>query len=146
MNWGKGIIVTFILFAALVITMAVISMKQEVGLVAPDYYKQEIAYQDQIDRINNYNALKEKPVVKIDRSRREVVLKFPESSAALIQSGELQLFRPSKTGIDQTHRIRLNEKGEQRINVSQYLKGRWKVKLSWEMNAIGYYNEIAINI
>ena len=148
MNWGKGIFITFVLFAALMTTMAVISMRQEVGLVAPDYYKQEIAYQDQIDRINNYNQLAEKPRVSVDRISSDVVLSFPKSMSSSIQKGELKLYRPSTTGVDQVYKLELDEAGEQRINISQSLKGRWKVMLYWESNknSIQYYNEVAINL
>jgi len=146
MNWGKGIIVTFIVFAGIVTTMVVISMKQEVGLVAPDYYKQEIAYQGQIDRIKNFNLLVEKPSVNVDRTTYEVVIVFPEAQLQLIRSGEVQLFRPSHTGLDQLYELKLDSHGEQRIKVSQLLKGMWKVKLSWKGNHEEYYNETIINL
>ena len=146
MNWGKGIIIAFIIFAGLVITMVIISMKQEVGLVAPDYYKQEIAYQDQIDRINNYETLKEKPVIRIDRNTRQLVLKFPQLLRTSMQNGRLELFRPSTSRVDEKYPLQLNEDGEQRINVSNLLRGRWKVKLFWETHSLEYYNEVAINL
>jgi hypothetical protein len=146
MNWGKGIFVTFIIFTGILVTMVVISMKQEVGLVAPDYYKQEIAYQKQIDRINNYNSLTEKPMVSVDRSSNDLVLKFSESGMKSVKSGEVHLFRPSHTGADQKHLLKLNDNGEQRINISQLLRGRWKVNLSWQGNTKEYYDELSINL
>ena len=146
MNWGKGIFITFIIFAGIMTTMVVISMRQEVGLVAPDYYKQEIAYQDQIDRMNNYNQLTEKPSVSVDRTTSEVVVSFPKSQINLIEGGEIQLFRSSQTGLDQSFELKLDELGEQRIKVSQFLKGKWKVKLFWKGNTEEYYNEVTINL
>ncbi len=148
MNWGKGIIISFIIFAGILTVMVVISMKEEVGLVAPDYYKQEITYQDQIDRMNNYNQLVEKPRVRIDRVSNEIVLNFPMSMTSSIENGEVHLFRPSTAKLDQKYTIKLGEAGEQRINISQLIKGRWKVKLYWESssNSLQYYNEVAINL
>ena len=144
MNWGKGITVTFIIFAGLVTTMVVISMKQEVGLVATDYYKQEIAYQEQIDRINNYNVLEEKPSVTVDGRNSEVVLKFPKEITDTMLKGEFQLFRPSKMGVDKMYLLQLDDSGVQRVNVANFLKGRWKVKLNWSTNSKQYYHEYSI--
>jgi hypothetical protein len=146
MNWGKGIIVTFIVFAGIVTTMVVISMKQEVGLVAPDYYKQELAYQEQINRINNFNQLVEKPTILVDRATSEIVIEFPEANVNTITAGQVQLFRPSETGMDQLYELTLGGNGEQRILVSKLLKGRWKVKLSWQEDEVGYFNERSINL
>lgn len=146
MNWGKGIIITFIIFAGILTTMVVISMKQEVGLVAPDYYKQEIAYQEQIDRVNNYSQLEEKPSLSVDRNDLDVVIAFSKGQFQSITSGEVLLFRPSHMGLDELHKLKLDSKGEHRINVSQLLKGRWKVKFSWQMNDKEYYNETSINL
>ena len=59
MNWGTKITLSFIAFVGIIITMVVISMRQDISLVAKDYYVQEIAYQDQIDRIRNNHDLGE---------------------------------------------------------------------------------------
>jgi len=148
MNWGKGIVLSFVLFLCVIVTMVVISMRQEVGLVAPDYYKQEIAYQDQIDRMNNYNQLAEKPSITIDRANQHLVVNFPPSLTSQVSKGEIQIFRPSTTGIDKKLELSLDSNGEQRIDLNQMLKGRWKAKLFWQGDSEEqqYYNETAINI
>ena len=72
MNWGTKIVFSFIAFAGLIITMVVISMRQDVSLVAKDYYVQEIAYQDQIDKIQNQKALESEPTIKLSQEFVEV--------------------------------------------------------------------------
>ena len=148
MDWGKRIIIAFVVFVGLVTIMVTICMQQEVGLVASDYYKQEMVYQDQIDRINNYQHLTDKPSISVDRNSSEVMLKFPQSLISYIQNGEIEFFRPSSTDLDQTYILQLDESGEQRISISEFLKGRWKVKLYWQSNTNfrQYYNEVAINL
>jgi len=84
MNWGTGIVIAFVCFAGVLATIVTISMKQDVGLVAKDYYKQEIAYQDQIDRKTNYNQLERKPVIKLDASKNHIEL--PENPLENIET------------------------------------------------------------
>lgn len=145
MNWGKGIIITFVLFAALLTTMAVISMRQEVGLVAPDYYKQEIAYQDQIDRINNYGKLIEKPDISLDDDRNNVLVRFPAAMRSANLKGVVHLYRSSTSKLDQKYDLLLDAYGEQRINIEGLISGIWKVKLKWNDGRQAYYTEVIIN-
>jgi len=64
MNIGKWIVVAFVLFAAFIGTLVVVCVRQDVSLVSRDYYRQELAYQNQIQRLNNTAALLEKPVIR----------------------------------------------------------------------------------
>ena len=56
MNWGKWIIVSFVLFAAFIGILVVICVRQDISLVSKNYYQEELAYQQQIDRMNNGTA------------------------------------------------------------------------------------------
>lgn len=146
MNWGTGIVIAFVCFAGVIATIVTISMKQDVGLVAKDYYKQEIAYQDQIDRKTNYNQLDRKPVIKLDATKKYIELWFPEELASKMADGELLLFRPSTSKWDKKYRIALNEGGEQRINIQPLATGMWRVKVNWTtMTDKQYYTEMIIN-
>ena len=58
MNWGTRIIIMYVGFVALIITLVVVSMRQQVDLVTPDYYAKELKYQTNIDKTKNYNELK----------------------------------------------------------------------------------------
>ena len=51
MNWGNKIMLSFSVFVAIIITMVVVSMKQDVFLVSEDYYDKEVKYQNQIDKM-----------------------------------------------------------------------------------------------
>ena len=51
MDWGKGILLTIIAFVGFIMTLVVISVRQDdIHLVAENYYEKEIKYQDQIER------------------------------------------------------------------------------------------------
>lgn len=48
MNWGKGIAIFLVLFIGFILTLAIILMQANTDLVGEDYYKKEIAYEDEI--------------------------------------------------------------------------------------------------
>ena len=141
MNWGARIVVSFIVFAAIIISMVVISMNQDINLVAEDYYKQEIEYEDQIQRIRNTQALQDSPEINLVRANPSVVIQFPKNLSENIKEGYVHLFRPSDSNLDKKYYLKLDETGSQQISLAGYSKGLWKVKLYWEDQDLEYYLE-----
>ncbi|MEO9967076.1 MAG: FixH family protein [Reichenbachiella sp.] len=139
MNWGKSIVVAFVLFAGLIITMVVISMKHDVNLVDPNYYEEELAYQDQIDRIQNYQDLALKP--EIVKTTDQIILIFPSELADLMNSGEIHFFRPSDHAVDQRMKIKLDNENKQAFSISGFGRGLWKTKLRWTAGDKEYFSE-----
>ncbi len=141
MNWGYRIVLSFIVFIGIIVTMVVISMKQDVGLVSEDYYKQEIAYQDQIDRIKRTKALKKQPVIEVHHETGAIEVTLPQED---IQDGEVWLFRPSDDQMDK--KIQLPSKGSIQIPIKEMPAGRWQVKVLWSHKGLEYYTENSIFI
>jgi hypothetical protein len=52
MSWGTKIAFLYLSFATMIGVMVYKSVTQSVDLVAPNYYEQELKYQDKIDGIN----------------------------------------------------------------------------------------------
>ena len=77
MNWGWKICILYSGFALLTLTMVFFAMNQEVFLVSDDYYKQEIEYQGQIDKMENARALSEPLVISYDSLSKNLVIIFP---------------------------------------------------------------------
>lgn len=140
MNWGIKIIVAYVCFGALVASLVIISMKQDISLVAKDYYKQEIAYQDQIERISNYKNLEKTPEMSLDKANASLILSFPKEIKE-VKSGSLLLFRPSKASMDQEFELRLNDDLQQIFTIGHLSTGLWKVRLSWLAGDKEFYNE-----
>lgn len=139
MNWGKSIVLAFVLFAGLIITMVVMSMQYDVNLVAPDYYEEELAYQDQIDRITNFENLENKP--SLDKSDGQIILTFPADLAGNINNGEILFFRPSDHKVDRKFALKLDSSNQQVFAASILSKGLWKAKLKWTAGTKEYYTE-----
>ena len=144
MNWGTKIVISFIAFIGVIFTLAYISMGQDINLVADDYYAQELAYEDQIQRIKNTQGLSERPTLVVDKKAKQAHLVFPEGLKEKIDEGEVQLYRPSNAAFDKKVTIALNEDGVQTIDVSSLVRGLWKAKITWEYRNTEYYQEVSL--
>ena len=125
--------------------MVFISMNQDINLVAEDYYRQEIAYEDQINRERNTSKLEKAPTIKLDRSNQLVIVEFPVELISKLQEGNIHMFRPSDSNLDKRFRLNLNEEGIQAISISGQPKGLWRIKLLWRDTNLEYYQEQILN-
>lgn len=141
MNWGVKIAIGLSIFMGITIAMVIYSFQQDVHLVAEDYYKQEIAYQDQIEKIRNTQKLPEKPAIRYRNVDNIVEITFPTAFLSKKIRGEVVFFRPSNAGMDKKYEIKLDESGKQYINVASLINGNWKVKISWNDLNLDYYDE-----
>ena len=144
MNWGAKIVLSFVCFFGVIFTMAYISMNQDINLVADNYYEQELAYEDQIERIKNTQGLSEKPQMVLDRVEREARLVFPNELIGKVSEGKVHFFRPSNSALDKEFTIVLDQEGFQAFDISAFPAGLWKAKVSWEWKNREYYEEITI--
>ena len=141
MNWGFKIVISFLAFMAIIISMVVICMRQDVSLVAPDYYKQEIAYQSHIDKQKNAILAADKMEFTYNKGDEQFSLVSKEYA-----EGELHLYRPSDATKDVKVPFIVNS-GEQATITSKGLeKGLWKAKLTWQKGEKTYYLEKTVVI
>jgi len=120
------------------------AMTREVNLVTEDYYKVELAYEEQIERLKNTQGLLEKPTFKISKDRKFVELNFPE--ALVPDKGQLTLYRPSDFTQDRKYKLELDGRNKQIYMTSGLIPGFWKAKLLWEIGENSYFLEFAIII
>jgi hypothetical protein len=139
MNFGKWIVVAFILFALFIGTLVAVCLRQEVSLVSKNYYQEELAYQDQIERISNTNHLAEKPRI----AKREGQLHVTFNNDLKIQKGQLKLFCPSNPKMDKEYSISGNA---QLFDITSLHPGMYKAKLLWSMGGKEYFLEQVIYI
>ena len=142
MNFGKWIVVAFVLFAMFIGTLVTVCVRQDISLVSPNYYNEELKYQDQITRINNTNQLSEKPV--ITREGNNLQVKFgPQIN---LQKGELTLFCPSDPKMDRVFTLQPNSGSTQFVDLNSLRHGMYKAKLLWTMDDKEYFIEETIYI
>ncbi len=142
MHWGNKIIVSFILFITVLFTLVYISLNTEFSLVSENYYEQELAYQDQIDRETNVLNLEEAPEFQIDRELQQVIIRFPKTISQQVKEGKVKFYRASNARYDQDFALLLNDKHEFAMKIDQLLRGAWKIQLTWSDGIKEYYKEL----
>nr|MBI1229578.1 nitrogen fixation protein FixH [Cytophagales bacterium] len=141
MNWGNGIVVVFVVFAAIMISMVTICMKKDdLHLVTQNYYQEEIKYQEHIEKVSNASTLAYQ-ALRFDREQNSVSIKLPKGANA-----ELHLFRPSDARLDQKLKVNIADENATVVDLSKLKSGYWKLKLTWTSEGKSYYQEQKITI
>lgn len=143
MNWGTRIVIMYLGFVALIVTMVVVSMRQQVDLVTPDYYAKELKYQTNIDKANNHNQLNSS--LKCSVVDGNIVINFPEEHKSESITGEVLVYKPSDAKSDKIISIEAVN-GQMSIPSSVFSKGMYKVKIDWTVNDKSFYFEQVINL
>ena len=91
MNWGKGIIIFMASFMTFILWMVFTLMSNNTDLESEDYYKKEIAYEQEIQAQRNANDAKEK--VKVSDNKDFIILQFPLEEK--IDTVSVEFFKPN---------------------------------------------------
>ena len=137
-NWGTGIVLAFIGFIAFILYFVVSMMandKYDHDLVADDYYKQELEYQNDIDKEENAKALLEN--VSYKRTKEGIIISFPSNLEPKDIKGKVFLYRPSNKQLDFETTISLS-KSHLLIPDSRLVGGRWNIKIDWQYSGESY--------
>jgi len=97
MNWGIGIIIFMASFMAFILWMVFTLMSKNTDLESEDYYKKEIAYEQEIQAQRNANDAIEK--VKISENKEFIILQFPSKDK--IDTVSVEFFKPNDKKGDQ---------------------------------------------
>lgn len=145
-GWPGGIIIIYILFATGLIGIVFYSQTNNIQLVSNNYYEKTLHFENQIQASNNVQALAEKPVIGIDRTKNELVISLPSIFNAQEISGEIGFFRPSDSSMDYKIALKLNSDNKQFVVVKNTLAGKWRIFLKWNDGIKDYFYEQVINI
>lgn len=142
MNWGQWIIVAFLFFAVFIGGLVYVCVREDISLVSSEYYQDELLYEQQIVRINNANALVLKPILQVVGD--SLILNYAD--ADYIQSGQLQLFRPSDASLDKTFSLMQDDSIVRYFNLVTFPAGMYKARMKWEMSGKEYFIEKIIHL
>ena len=143
MNWGKSIVLSFVLFAIFIGTLVTVCVRQDIALVSNDYYKQELNYQHQMETEQNTNKLTSKPEISIE-ANGELVIHFTELHS--IENGEINLYAPGDIRRDRKFPLVKSSGNVHTISTAGLEKGKYKVVMRWSMFDNDYYYEQLIII
>ena len=143
MNWGKSIVLSFILFAAFIGTLVTVCLRQDISLVSKDYYKEELQYDKQLTRLKNVSQLASKPVIKV-LENKTIQITFDRFDD--MEKGELRLFRPSDSSKDKKYVIVPTSNATLEFPTTDLIPGMYRAKMQWTMNGKEFFLEEVIFI
>lgn len=134
-NWGTKIFLAYGLFVVFMLTMVYLCTLQHYDLVTPDYYAQELKYQEVIDGKNNLEALGKK--VEINQTANLVSVQLPTDITD--GKGEVKFYRPDNASLD--FNMTLSEGNTVMVPAAKLKTGLYKVKSVWMHDGKRYYDE-----
>ncbi|WP_136482027.1 FixH family protein [Cognatitamlana onchidii] len=137
-NWGTGIVLAFIGFISFILYFIItmnVNEDFDHELVTEDYYAEELAYQKDIDKLNNAKTLKEN--ISYKRTENGLLIKFPSSLDYNNITGNVFLYRPSNKQLDFETPISLSNP-YLLIPDKRLVDGRWNIKIDWQYKGKSY--------
>jgi nitrogen fixation protein FixH len=137
-NWGTGIVIAIALFMTFILVLVYkMTMNQDYNhdLVVEEYYKKELAFQEEINAEENALSLSER--IKGKKVDDGWLLTFPKEIEGSKIEGSVFLYRPSNKQLDFDFSIELSG-----LNLlipdERLLDGRWNITVEWEYNGEPY--------
>lgn len=131
-TWGTGIVIAMLAFMIFILSFVYKSIAMDEyqhELVSEDYYKEELHYQEEIDKLNNSNSLSKN--IELVNSKEGILVSFPEDIEQESIVGSIYFQRLSNEKLDFTEQIKLTNH-QQLIPVEKLVSGKWIIKIDWE--------------
>lgn len=143
-NWGTKVMLVFSFFASAMILLVIISMRQKIQMVAKDYYKDELRYQQVIDATSLANKLSEK--IKVFKEGSSLIIQLPNEMYNKSIQGKILFYCASESANDQQIKMEPDTSGKQSIPISQFKPGNYTIKIEWQKGGKDYYAEQFITL
>ena len=140
MNWGKGIAIALTLFIGFIVYLVVVLVSHKVDLESDDYYQREIAYENEIQAMNN--AAKLKDAIKLDEDESNIIIQIP--SEASFENVKVYFSRPNDINLDKEFKV---EGTKTFLIPKEELKaGQYNVSISYTQDKENYLQKNKIFI
>ena len=143
-TWGHKLILVFLAFGTMMTYMVYRSTKTNYDLVSPEYYKDEIAYQQVIDGAARAGKLSGK--VSVSQSDNVLAIRFPGEMRNSSLKGSALFYCSFDARRDKKILLDTGPDAVQEIDSRQFVPGYYILKLSWSSRDEQYYSEQPILI
>ncbi len=143
-NWGTGIVVAMVLFMIFILQFVyrvTFVDKYDHHLVSDDYYKDELHYQKEIDKLNRTLELGEK--VEFTNTPEGLLIRFPADLKGEKIEGTVFFKRYSNEKLDFTEEILLEEHAMY-VSKDKLLPGKWEIKVEWKYKDQDYLTKESV--
>lgn len=138
--WPLGIVITLVIFAGFIVTIAIYISGKNVDLESKDYYLQSVEYSDIIDMKNAFEGLDEKPSFNTQETGK-LTINFPSSYWSKVDSGKVSFYKPDNASLDFESKFNKPMASSFSILTDKRKVGTWKIKFTFSMNNMIFYTE-----
>ena len=136
-TWGTGAFIFFGVFVLFMLGLVYLTTQQINELVTEDYYEKELDFKEVLKKKERTNLLSEQLTWTIENN--ELIVSFPNEIGKNI-SGKIIFFKPSSQKDDKEIPFQINS-NTYKVNVKDFSKGMYKIKIDWQANDVEYFNE-----
>jgi len=143
-NWGTAIVIAFGLFMTFILYFVFkvqSDSKYDNELVVEEYYKQELKFENQMEKEQNASNMEEKLI--ITTSSEGINITFPTNLDVTLVKGKVSLYRPSNQKLDFEVPISLSSP-HLLIPKSTLVDGRWDISIDWTYDGKEFLNKKTI--
>jgi hypothetical protein len=137
-NWGVKITAVYIIFVMGIMYLVIQSSRQSVDLVTPDYYAEEIGYQEKINQTRRAEALS--APIQHSLSGASLEIRFPAEFEGKEIDGTVLLYYPADSKKDLTVPIR-TAANKMTLTIPDKSSGMHILQVSWKSGGESYYFE-----
>ena len=142
--WPFGILAAFALFFCGMGTAVYIALTHGENLVSPNYYEQELKFQNQIDAAAH--AEKSGASVGVDGAAGKMLVTVPAEQLKQNFSGKISFYRANAPELDREFVFTPGADGTQSFNAAGFAAGLWRVRVSWNAGGEDYFLERKITL
>ena len=144
MSWGYKILLLYLGFVTIILTLVFNAFNFEVEIVATDYYEREMYQQDIIN--GNFNLLKLGDRPTIERESGGLTITLPNVLEGSKKEGELWLYHIMRKDMDYQITFEDHSDNYFKIREEELAVGNYILKLRWTQDETPYYMEERVNI
>jgi len=139
MSWGNRLLLVFIAFTGLMSYMTYRCMQTPVELVAKEYYRDELAFQQVIDGTNNAHALSRE--ISITQESGKIIIEFPPEMKNSLLTGDILFYHAANEARDRKVKLYVPNGGKLELDPGLTGPGQFTVKITWNAQNKNYYAE-----
>jgi hypothetical protein len=140
MSWGYKILVFYIIFIGMMLTMVYGTYQHSVNLVSKDYYEQELMYQEVIDGSKNYATMKQR--VDVNLYKNTISILWPDDiDLNLVKKVQIWLYNEADSAGDIRFGIEALDMPIIEIPLGEQQQGNYTLKIQWKKDDTPYYLE-----
>ena len=142
-HWGTGVVIALILFISLILGFVFKMYYVDFHLVEKDYYPKELNFRFHMDKEENARNLDGE--ITFEQEDGNVVIQFPPIFKGKEITGEIHFYYIRNEEYDKKLPIAVDSVNRVFVPVKELWKGRYKIKIDYEVDSVKYYQEEGID-